>query len=897
MIGQTHLHYAIESLLGAGGMGEVYRARDTRLERSVAIKVLPAAFAQDPERIGRFQREAKVLAALNHPNIAALYGMEESGGAHFLVMELVEGETLAERIARGPIPPAEALRIAVQIAEACEVAHEKGIIHRDLKPANVKITPEGKVKVLDFGLAKALEGTPSSVILANSPTISLAATNAGVILGTTAYMSPEQAKGFEASTRSDIFSFGCVVYEMHTGSQPFRGDTVAEILAHVIARDPDLTALPINLNPRVAELLRRCLEKDPKRRWHAVADTRVEIEEILADPRGVVLEAHLIARRKPLWKRAIPIVAGLLFGGVIAGGAAWRLKPEPAPSVTQFRFPLPEGQTFTDSGRHVLTVAPDGASFVYAASGRLYLKKMSDFSATAIAGSEVPVGGPMDPAFSPDGRSIAFYSDADKTIKRLGIDGGTPVTICQADSVFGVNWGVDNNILFAQNGKGVMRVSANGGKADTLVTVEKNEEARSPQLLPGGAVLFTVASGDKTNVVAQTPGANDRKVLVEGGSDARYLAIGRLVYAQAGSVLSVPFDLGKLDRTDGPTPLPQTVYAGGKTGAAQFAFSDSGSLVYVTKSSPLRTMAFVNREGMATPLALPPGQYETPRLSPDGKQLAFSLEEGGERNIFVYDLIAKTSMLRLTFMGNNNRWPLWSPDGKEILFQSNRDGGNFLFSQPADGNGQAVRLTQVVPVSEGTSNTHRPAGWAGRSRLLLFTAQCCGDGTKNDLAAYSVADKKSTSLIGAPMRQQNGVFSPDERWVLYESEESGRAEIYLQPYPPVPNVKFQITRDGGSSPLWSPGGKELFFVNGESLYSVSIETQPSPRFSDKVKLPVTGFIQPAGNFSRQYDITPDGNQFVMILPPGQTIADAGPPPQIQAVIGWFETLKTKAAPR
>src|SRR5262249_50092307 len=303
----------------------------------------------------------------------------------------------AERIARGPMPAVEAMKIAHQISEAFEAAHQKGIIHRDLKPANVKITPEGKVKVLDFGLAKAIEGAPSTAVIANSPTLSLAATNAGVILGTTAYMSPEQAKGLEVSPRSDIFSFGCVLYEMHTGRQAFQGQTVAEVLAHVIAREPDLSALPVNLNPRIPELLRRCLEKDPRKRWQAVADTRVEIETILADQRGVVLEAQLI-HRGPLWKRALPVAAGLLAGAAVAGGALWQLKPEPAPPIAQFAFPLPEGQSFTDTGRPLLTISPDGASFVYTAGGRLHLKKMSEFKSTAIQGSEVSAGGPMSPA-------------------------------------------------------------------------------------------------------------------------------------------------------------------------------------------------------------------------------------------------------------------------------------------------------------------------------------------------------------------------------------------------------------------------------------------------------------------------------------------------------------------
>ena len=883
MTGRKLAHYEIEARLGAGGMGEVYRARDMRLGRSVAIKLLPEAFAEDPDRIARFQREAKVLASLNHPNIAVLYGLEEFEGTHFLVMELIEGETLAERIARGPIPPVEALGIAHQISEAFEAAHGRGVIHRDLKPANIKITPEGKVKVLDFGLAKAMEGAPASIVPANSPTMSLSATHAGMILGTTAYMSPEQAKGLEASPRSDIFSFGCVLYEMHTGRQPFQGDTVAEVLARVIAREPDLTVLPANLNPKIPELLRRCLEKDPRRRWHAVADTRVEIEGILADPRGVVLEAQLIERR-PLWKRAIPALAGLLAGALIVGGAVWKLRPEPSVSRVQFTFPLPDGQTFTDTGRALLTISPNGSAFAYAAGGRLYLKKMSEFKANAIQGSDVPSGGPVNPVFSPDGLSIAFFSEADKTINRIGIDGGMPVTICHAENVFGISWNKDNNLLFGQGGTGVMRVSAIGGKAEAILAVDKNELARNPQILPGGAVLFTIAAGDKTNVVVQTPGANDRKILVEGGSDARYVPIGRLVYAQGGSVLSVPFDVKRLNRTDGPTPLPETVYAGGKAGAAQFSFSDNGSLVYVTRLSRQGSMTFVNRDGTSTLVPLPPGLYETPRISPDGKQLAYSIYDGNESNIFVYSIADKTSPLRLTFAGTANRSPLWSDDGNQIVFQSNREGNNFIFMQRADGTGKAERLTTTT----GVTGNHRPSSWALHSPLFLFTAQY-GSGLDNDIWSYSTATRTAVQVIAEIKRQQNAVFSPDGRWVIYESDESGRSEIYLQPYPPSPNVKFQITRDGGSHPMWI--GKEVLFVNGGTLFSVGIETQPSPRFSEKVRLPITGFIQAAGSSNRNYDVTSDGQQFVMNFPPGQTAADSGPPAQIQAVLGWFQELQ------
>src|SRR5438093_1927085 len=421
--------YEILSDLGVGGMGEVYRARDTKLGRSVAIKVLPDTFAADPERIARFEREAKMLAALNHPHIAALYGMEESAGRHFLVMELVEGETLAERLQRGAMPIEETLKIAHQIVEALEAAHEKGIVHRDLKPANVKITPDDKVKVLDFGLAKALEPERGVSELTHSPTLSLMATEAGLILGTAAYMSPEQAKGFPADQRSDVFSFGVVLYEMLTGRQPFQGETAPDILASVLVRDPDLKSLPPHLNPRLHDLLRRCLEKTPKRRWQAIGDVRAEIETIAADPHGESAIAHAGAPPRPLWRRAIPIVATAIIASGLTGFGVWTARRSTPLPVARFTLTLPEGQQFTNLGRQLIAISPDGTQIVYVANRRLYLRPISALEARPISGAEAE-GGVLNPAFSPDGQFIVFWSADDQTVKKIAVTGGAAVTIC-----------------------------------------------------------------------------------------------------------------------------------------------------------------------------------------------------------------------------------------------------------------------------------------------------------------------------------------------------------------------------------------------------------------------------------------------------------------------------------
>lgn len=452
----------ITALLGRGGMGEVYRARDTKLGRSVAVKILPEAFAQNPDRIARFNREAKVLASLNHPNIATLHAKEEFDGKHFLVMELVEGETLAERIVRGRMAVDQALKIAQQIAEALEAAHEKGVVHRDLKPANVKITPDGKVKVLDFGLAKAMGSAPASVSLSESPTLSMAATEAGAIFGTAAYMSPEHARGLNVDARSDIFSFGCVLYEMLTGQQAFQGETVADVLAGVMAREPDLSALPARLNPRITDLLRRCIEKTPKRRWYAAADVRLEIEAILADPSGVYIRTEAVSAKRPLWKRAIPVVIGIVAAAVISGVVVWNFRPSsPPPAVTRLSFTLPSDQQFTNVTRQLVSISSDGTQFVYVANNWLYVKSMSAAKAVSVPGTEL-VPGIQNPVFSPDGRALAFWS-TDRTLKRISVSGGAAVPICQADAPFGMSWGADDKIVFGQGDKGIMRVSVNGG--------------------------------------------------------------------------------------------------------------------------------------------------------------------------------------------------------------------------------------------------------------------------------------------------------------------------------------------------------------------------------------------------------------------------------------------------
>ena len=549
--------YEIVALLGAGGMGEVYRARDTRLKREVAIKILPEAFARDSDRLARFQREAELLATLNHPNVGAVYGLEQADDARAIVLELIEGETLADRIHRGPIPVESALQIARQIAEALEAAHERGVVHRDLKPVNIEITPDDKVKVLDFGLAKAMETAPAAD-LTHSPTLSMMATQAGVILGTAAYMSPEQAKGSPADQRSDIFAFGTVLYEMLSGRQPFHGDTAPEILASVLVRDADLNSLPKDLNPRIAELIQRCLEKNPKKRWQAIGDVRSEIERIAPVARSTAIVP--IAPPRALWKRALSVSAAATAGAIVAGVAVWYLKPAAPLPVARFSFALPVGQEFTNTGRQVIAISRDGSQLVYVANRQLYLRSLTDLEAKPIVGSEISQG-ILNPVFSPDGRSLAFFSLADATVKRIAVSGGAAVTICQAEAPFGMTWDADH-ILIGQGAKGILRVAASGGKPEILVPAKPNEILHGPQMLPDGqSLLFTSGAGDSpdrwntSQIVIQSLKSGERKTVVEGGSDARYTPTGHLVYTLGNVMLAVRFDLKKLSVIGSAAPV------------------------------------------------------------------------------------------------------------------------------------------------------------------------------------------------------------------------------------------------------------------------------------------------------------------------------------------------------
>jgi serine/threonine-protein kinase len=879
-------------------MGDVYQARDTKLGRNVAIKLLPAAFAADTERLSRFGREAQVLASLNHINIAQIYGLEESGEMRCIVMELIEGETLQARITRGPIPFAEALTITKQIAEALEAAHDKGIIHRDLKPGNVMLTTEGKVKVLDFGLAKAYDANIANPSLSHSPTmVSMAATNAGVILGTAAYMSPEQAKGRAVDRRTDIFALGSILYEMLTGKRAFDGEDVTDILGAVLRIEPDWSQLPDGLPPAVHRMLRLYLEKNPKNRRSDATDVRLDIEQVFKEQEqpAIVAPQPVDVVKLPLWKRAVPVVLALLIGGVIAGTAIWSFRPAAALPITRFPIALAEGQSFTNAGRMVVAISPDGSQLVYVANQRLYHRAMSELEARPIPGTE-SFQAVLNPVFSPDGRSVVFLAGgSDRTLKKIAVTGGASVTLTPPleENLFGMSWG-DGAIVFGQGSRGIFRVSENGGKPELLVRAEAGELLLGSQVLPDGeTLLYTVAptgdQWDKGKIFAKSlkPGVT-RKLIIDGGADGHYVSTGHIVYAYQGTLFAVPFDLKRLQVTGGQAPVLEGVRRG--VGSAQFSLSNNGSLIYVpgpvlVSGGEGRTLAFLDRKAAVERLKLPVKGYSFPRLSPDGKRVAVSTDDTTPNNVWIIDLGGGIAPRQLT-LGGSNRYPVWSADGQRVAFQSDREGDFGIFWQKADGTGTAERLTKP---EKGIA--HIPDSWSPDGKKFSFTAV---KGSETAVWIFSLQDNKASvfaekagSIIG------RAAFSPDGQWLAYQSSETGTMQIFVQPFPGT-GAKYPVVR--GGHPFWSPDGREIVYNPAAGAIGVvSITTRPAFSFGEPTLLPGgTSGLQsknPATD-PRVWDFAPDGKRLLGVTASGNDSLFAGLP-QIQVVLNWHEELKQR----
>jgi serine/threonine protein kinase len=880
--------YEVVAQIGAGGMGEVYRAHDTKLARDVAIKVLPANFVNDPERLSRFQREARMLAALNHTNIATIYGLEQSGGVTCLVMELVPGETLAERVKAGPVPIEEALKIAVQIAEALEAAHEKSIIHRDLKPANVKVTPENKVKVLDFGLAKAFEGDATAEDMGNSPTLTRAATMQGVILGTAAYMSPEQARGKAVDKRTDIWAFGCVLYELLTGKHAFDGEDTTEILAAVLKSEPDWNRLPTTTPPAIRMLLKRCLQKDRTLRLRDAGDVRIELNEALSAPSSMSqsIAAPVIAIRA-LGRRELFLGSGAwLMVAAIASIATWILKPLSSPllqPVSRLTITLPPGQQLAglDHGPAV-ALSSDGTQIAYIARQggvqQLYLRAMDSLVAKPIPGTD----GAVNPFFSPDRQWVGFFADG--KLKKASMSGGAVLSIGEAASPNGASWGSQGTIAFAPtNVSSIQQMPDTGSTATPLSNFNNQENShRWPEFLPDGkTVLFaaglTAGNWASAQVTVQPPGTGSRRNLVP-GTAPRFAASGHLVYAQVGNLMAVPFDPQRLALTGAAIPVVEGVLQSASNGYAQYDLSNTGSLVYVSGGlqSNQSKLVWVNRNGTEQPLSAPEHNYVYVRLSPNGRRVAVAIAEDQGSQVWLYDF--QETLTRLTFVGLANNVPTWTPDGKRIAFLSNKEGQN-VFWQLADGSGGLEQLTT-------NDFLHAALSFTPDGQQMAFIES--NPTTGYDIWVMRMSDRKAQPFIRTPFNESCPQFSPDGHWMAYVSNESAHNEIYVQSYPG-PGGKWQISTEGGTEPVWNRNGRELFYRNGNKMMAVDVATQPTFA-GGKPRVLFEGPYVPTPATFPNYDVSPDGQRFLMLKPSEQ---DQAAQTQINVVLNWFEELKQK----
>jgi serine/threonine-protein kinase len=877
--------YEVLAQIGVGGMGEVYKATDINLKRAVAIKVLPTSVAADGDRLARFQREGEVLASLNHPNIAAIYGLERSGVTTALVMELVEGPTLANRITRGPIPIDEALPIAKQIAEALEAAHEQSIIHRDLKPANIKLRLDGTVKVLDFGLAKVLDrsaGRDES----GTPTVAAEQTHTGVVMGTAAYMSPEQARGQMVDKRTDIWAFGCVLYEMLTGQRAFAGGDQIETLAAVTHKEPAWDSLPSNL-PRVVEsFLRRSLAKNPARRLRDIGDMRLVLEGDF-ELAGTSAPAP---RRRWFWWSA----AAVALAAAVAGIAAWSLKPSEIRSISRFSHVLPADQAFTQLGRPLVAMSTDGTSLAYVANNRLYRRETGELDAVPIRGTD---GAATTPFFSPDGQSVGYWDAGAEQLRRVAVSGGTPVTLAPVANVYGASWGSDGFIVYGQE-DGIWRIPASGGVPEHVVRINPSERVHGPRMLPDGrTLLFTLqtralAEGqptawDTAHIVVQSLATGERKQIAS-GSDARYVPTGHVVYALNTVLFALPFDDATLEVSGGPVPIleavQRAVQAGGSSGSANYDFSATGMLAYVPaggrSGSVPRSLLAVDQQGNSTPLLDERLDYWRPRISPDGKRVAVEvLSDSGAAQIWVADLDRRTAS-RLTSEGEN-AFAAWSPDGQSLIYRGRRSG---IYRQLADGSGGPVLLIATEPDIVVTD--------VSRDGIVAFSV-----GPQTGLRAirtFRLEDKLVSDFLDTPAREHMGMFSPDGKWLAYVSNESGEDEVYVRPYPKTEGVGRRVSVGGGAAPVWAPDGSTLYYRRGSATSVpgdlMAVPTTLTPGFTagrPRSLFRFGGRFRASGNASA-YDIHPDGRRFIMVSEPETPVTQTR---QINIVVNWFDELK------
>jgi serine/threonine-protein kinase len=897
-VGRRFGTYEIVAPLGAGGMGEVYRARDHRLGRDVAVKVLPASFVTDHERRLRFEREARLLAALSHPHIATIYGVDDVDGGTVLVLEFVDGENLAERIARGPIVWREALGIARQVAEALEGAHDKGIIHRDLKPSNIALTRDGIVKVLDFGLAKASEAAAAN--LSESPTLTSGGTNDGVLLGTAAYMSPEQARGQSIDKRSDIWAFGCVLYEMLTGRRAFAGETASDYIAAILERQPDWTHLPSSTPPQIQILLEGCLEKDLRQRRRDIGDVRLEIDKAMSRESAGRDAVPGHRRRLRNW-RFIGWTAVVTAVSIIALLAITidRTRHEAPMQLTidlgaEAPLPLEVGAN--------LALSPDGRTLAFTSlkpdlkTTQLYVRNLSQLHAVPLQGTEHA----HEPFFSPNGQFVGFFDDASRKLKKVAIAGGAPVTLADASDPRGGTWTDDDAILFQPtpfSGRSLMRVPAGGGQAEPYLNAPATMGSiRWPQQLPGGrTVLYTAgvaAQFDSATVAVQSVGASP-KIIVRNGYFGRYVPTGHVLYVHDNTLFAVPFDLTRLDISGRPIAVVEGISASGGTGAAQFAASPVGTLTYVPGQRPLDVISWLDRSGRTSPLRVGPGIWSFPTFSPDGQRLAMQISDGTRWDIWQYEWTRDTST-RLTLDPTNATSPVWTPNGRRLTFASSRAGNApNLFWQRVDGIGEAERLTDG-------SYPQRPTSWHPTGKFLVFTER--RPDTNLDIMILPMIGNESSGwkpgspyvFLNSSYDEDDPVFSPSGRWIAYDSTETGRTEVFVRPFPG-PGGKVQISSGGGHVPQWSPAKRELFYRDDDGRLMVTGYTESSALFQAE-KPQLWSMRSFPANLIRPmqrgpFAVHPDGERLALFVPPDVRPGGGN----AVLVLGFFEQLRPTAS--
>ena len=877
--------YEIRSKLGEGGMGEVYRACDSGLNRDVAIKVLPAAFAQDPERLGRFKREAQVLASLNHPNVAAIYGLEDSNGEIALVMELVEGPTLADRLSAGPIPVDETVAIAKQIAEALEIAHERGIIHRDLKPANVKVTPDGTVKVLDFGLAKVFEDESQANDLSHSPTL-IKGTQAGVILGTAAYMSPEQAKGKAVDKRTDIWSFGCVLFELLTGKQSFSGETLTDVLAAVVRAEPDWDALPNGTPGAIRRLLRRCLTRESKQRLRDIGEARI----ILGDQHGEVVEAEagraLTAPAQSLWKRSLPWAIALIFAaGLFAMILTYISRAPKAQSLFRSSINLPPGFSL-DRSNSSLALSPDGQRLVFAAAGddgkgqQLWLRSLDSLTIQPLTGTN----GATYPFWSPDGRYVGFF--ASQKLKKAEISSGTVQTVCDAVEGRGASWSRKDVIVFAPQAIGpLFEVSAAGGTPVQVTSVKSTDETnRNPHFLPDGERLLffrgITASVDPENGIYSLDLATRKLALItRESSEGIYVEPGYLVFVRNGNLMAQPFDGDHLRLTGQAVPIAEHVFYNPDRFTGAYALSDNGLLVFFSGLSGVKSqLTWLDIDGKKLGTVGESAAILSISISPDAKRAVAQVQGNTADSLWMYDLNRGIGR-RFTVGSESFSTPTWSPDSRLVAYTSQ---SRYLFLQASDAISEAQRF-------QGEQLTSSLGSWSPDGRKVMFASQTSHGG---DLWIQSLeGDKKAYPFLVTPANEIEGTISPDGRWIAFASDETGRFELYVTSFPS-PGGKRQISSDGADAPQWLKNGRELAYMNAErKLIVVEVNARENEFEVGQSKVLFGGKPLPArphdpDNWDVPVYLTSDGKRILLPVP---VETDSSRP--LDVVTNWTAALK------